>query len=248
MPTDPRSLAGLAALVLLAATLYSSVGHAGASGYLAAMALYGVTPAAMRPTALVLNVLVASIGTVRFASAGHTPWRLLSRLLLGSIPAAFVGGTMMLPERVFEPVLAALLVLAAVRLWFPGQARVVRARPSALGAVGIGAVLGLAAGLTGIGGGIFLSPLLILTGWENPRAAAGASAPFILANSIAGLLGQVSTAQAIPHQAGVLVVMAVLGGSVGSWLGAKRLDHLALKRVLAVVMLIASTKLLAAAF
>jgi hypothetical protein len=114
--------------------------------------------------------------------------------------------------------------------------------------VAIGVVLGLAAGLTGIGGGVFLSPILILTGWEDPRRAAGASAPFILANSIAGLLGHISTAQPVPQQATLLVVAALSGGLFGSWLGAQRLQPLALRRVLALVMVVASTKLIAAAF
>jgi uncharacterized membrane protein YfcA len=248
MPTDPIAVAGLAALVLLAAVLYSSVGHAGASGYLAAMALYGVAPTVMRPTALVLNILVATIGTMRFARAGHTPWRLLGPLCAGSVPAAFLGGRIAVPAHVYEPLLAALLILAALRLWFPGDRTVPRPHPSLAGFVVVGVVLGLAAGLTGIGGGVFLSPILILTGWETPRRAAGASAPFILVNSIAGLLGYMSTAQTIPPQAAVLVVVALGGGLFGSWLGARRLQPLALKRVLAVIMVIASTKLLAAAF
>jgi hypothetical protein len=248
MPSDPASLAGLATLVLIAAMLYSSVGHAGASGYLAAMALFGVTPSAMKPTALVLNILVAVVGTVRFATAGYTPWRLLAPLCVGSIPAAFVGGSIALPAHVYEPLLATLLILAALRLWFPSESTVARAHPSRAGFTAVGVVLGLASGLTGIGGGVFLSPVLILTGWGNPRRAAGASAPFILVNSIAGLLGHISTAQPVPGQATVLVVVALAGGLFGSWLGAQRLQPLALQRVLALVMLIASTKLLAAAF
>ena len=248
MPTDPASLAGLAALVLVAAVLYSSVGHAGASGYLAAMALYGVAPSAMKPTALVLNIIVALIATTRFGRAGYTPWTLLAPLCLGSIPAAFIGGRITLPVHVHEPLLAVLLILAALRLWFPGEGAVARPHPSAPGLVAIGVVLGLAAGLTGIGGGVFLSPILILTGWDDPRRAAGASAPFILANSIAGLLGHISTAQPVPQQATILVAAALSGGLFGSWLGAKQLQPLALRRVLALVMIVASTKLIAAAF
>ena len=248
MPTEAASMAGLTALVLVAAVLYSSVGHAGASGYLAAMALFGATPAAMKPTALVLNILVAIVGTVRFASAGYTPWPLLLPLCFGSIPAAFVGGAIALPAHVYEPLLAVLLVLAALRLWFPGNSSVARSRPSFAGFVIVGVVLGMAAGLTGIGGGVFLSPVLILTGWEDPRRAAGASAPFILANSVSGLLGHISAAQAVPPQAAGLVVVALAGGLFGSWLGARRFQPRALKRVLAIVMVIASTKLLAAAF
>jgi hypothetical protein len=212
------------------------------------MALFGVTPAAMKPTALVLNILVAVVGTVRFASAGHTPWRLLVPLCIGSIPAAFIGGTIALPAHVYEPLLAILLILAALRLWFPGQTPAARPRPTSAGFIAVGVVLGLAAGLTGIGGGVFLSPVLILTGWEDPRRAAGASAPFIVVNSASGLLGHVCAAHDVPPQAAALVVAALAGGLLGSWLGAQRFQPLALKRVLALVMVIASTKLLAAAF
>jgi uncharacterized membrane protein YfcA len=248
MPTDPVSLAGLAALVLIAAALYSSVGQAGASGYLAAMALYGVAPAAMKPTALALNILVAIIGTARFGNAGHTPWRMLIPLCFGSVPAAFIGGRIALAPCTYEPLVAALLILAAIRLWFPGELRGSATQASDIACLAVGAALGFIAGLTGIGGGVFLAPILILTGWETPRRAAGASAPFILVNSISGLLGHISAAREVPPQAAVLIAAAVVGGFAGSWLGSQQFHPLALKRVLAVAMLIASTKLLATAF
>jgi uncharacterized membrane protein YfcA len=248
VPSDPVSLAALSILVLIAAVLYSAVGHAGASGYLAAMALFGVPASTMKPTALVLNVLVAIIGTARFARAGQTPWTLLMPLCAGSIPAAFVGGRITLPNHLFEPLLAVLLCMAAARLWSSGDQVVGQARPRPGALVGVGMGLGFLAGLTGIGGGVFLSPIVILAGWETPRRTAGASAPFILANSIAGLIGHVSAGQPVPRQVGVLAVMAIVGGFVGSWLGATRLDQRTLRRVLAVVMVVASLKLLAAAW
>ena len=246
MPTDPVALGGLATLVGVAAVLYSSVGHAGASGYLAAMALYGVAPAAMKPTALVLNVLVATLGTVRFARAGHTPWRLLLPLCAGSVPAAFLGGRMQLPTHVHEPFLAVLLILASFRLWFPSSRVIARPRPSFAGLVLVGAVLGLAAGLTGIGGGVFLSPILILTGWEEPRRTAGASAPFILVNSIAGLAGHLTSVQFVPPAIAVWAVAAISGGLLGAAYGSRKLATRTLQRLLAAVLLTAGLKLILA--
>jgi len=190
VPSDPAALAGLAALVLAAAVLYSSVGHAGASAYLAAMALFGVSPEASKPAALVMNVAVATVGTLRFASAGLVPWRRLAPLVLGSVPAAFVGGVMALPTSVHRLVLGVLLAVASLRLLWAGPREIARrALPAVAAARGLGALIGLFAGLTGVGGGIFLSPLLLLTGWEETRRTAGASVTFILANSVSGLLG-----------------------------------------------------------
>ena len=177
--------------MLAAAVLYSSVGHAGASAYLAAMGLFGVAPAAMRPAALVMNVVVATAGTWRFASAGVVPWRLLTPLCAASVPAAFVGGAVQLPARVYAPLLALTLVFGAWRLWAQLERADLRPAPGARVLLAVGAGFGLLAGLTGIGGGIFLSPTLILAGWETPRRTAGASVTFILANSIAGLLAVV---------------------------------------------------------
>src|SRR5438552_3434470 len=162
MPVPQVAL--LAACILIAALLYSSVGHGGASGYLAAMALFGVAPAVMRPTALVLNLLVAAIATVQFARSGHFSWRLFWPFALGSIPLAFVGGTITLPTHVYRQLLGIVLLFAAYRLFLSSKATAdapLRRMPVAL-AVAIGCVIGLLSGLTGVGGGIFLSPLLLV--------------------------------------------------------------------------------------
>lgn len=246
MPSDPLPLAALAALVLVVAVLYSSVGHAGASGYLAAMALFGVPPATMKPAALVMNLVVALVGTWRFAWAGLIPWRLLLPLCLGSVPAALVGGFVALPTRAHRVLIGLILVFAAVRLAWQGEAQTTRRpppRPPWL--VGIGASFGLVAGLTGVGGGIFLSPLLILSGWEETRRTSGASVAFILLNSAAGLLGHLGAGRAIPPGVAALVPMALLGGLYGSWLGVRRFSTTTLRRLLSVVLLIAGAKLLA---
>src|SRR2546426_9637725 len=173
-PTDPGQLAALAALVLAAAVLYSSVGHAGASAYLAAMGLFGVAPAAMRPAALAMNVVVATAGTWRFASAGAVPWRLLAPLCAASVPAAFVGGAIQLPAKLYAPLLALTLVFAAWRLWSQLERADLRPAPGARVLLAIGGGFGLLAGLTGIGGGIFLSPTLVLPRRGAPPPAAGA--------------------------------------------------------------------------
>ena len=181
----------LALLFFVAAVLYGMVGHAGASAYLAIMALVGVSPEVMRPTALVLNILVASIVTLRFARAGYV--RPISALpfLIGSIPAAFIGGAILLPPELYRPLVGAVLIVAAFRFGVtaasPGEEFPPRA--PILPAVISGAVIGLLAGLTGTGGGIFLTPLLLVAGWAGTRFAAGTSAIFILANSVSGLAG-----------------------------------------------------------
>ena len=238
-------MAGLAALIFIAAVLYSSVGHGGASGYLAAMALFGIPAPVTKPAALVMNIAVAAIGAVRFGRRGLVPWAMLAPLCIGSIPAAALGGFIDLPIRTHRILLGLVLLFAAVRLWMHDEAAVPRkALPSAAARVGIGGFLGLLSGLTGIGGGIFLSPLLILTGWEETRRTAGASAAFILVNSIAGLAGHLAAGRRIPGEAALLAPVAIAGGLIGAGLGATRLPTLVLRRLLAVVLVVAGVKLL----
>jgi uncharacterized membrane protein YfcA len=244
MPTAPADLAVLMSLVLMAALVYSSGGHAGASAYLAIMALYSVAPSVMRPTALVMNIAVASIGSTRFIRAKAVPWHLLGPLCAGSIPAAFVGGRIKLAPGTYLSLLGALLLAAACALWLRPKSPVTRSPPRPAWLVAIGGVLGFAAGLTGIGGGIFLSPLLILTGWEEPRRTSGAAAVFILVNSVLGLFGQLSSLARVPVQAVPLAITAMCGGLVGSWLGVHRLQPLPLRRVHAVVLVVSGAKLL----
>lgn len=244
MTAVPLDVAALTLLVLAAAALYSSGGHAGASAYLAIMALYSVAPAVMRPTALVMNIAVASIGSTRFIRARAVPWHLILPLCAGSIPAAFAGGRIKLSPGTYLLVLGAVLLVAALFLWLRPKTAVLQKAPPRGWLVGIGAVLGFVAGLTGIGGGIFLSPLLILTGWEEPRRTSGAAAVFILVNSILGLLGRLSSVSAIPPQAAPLAIAAICGGLIGSWLGVHRLQPVVLRRVHSVVVLVSGAKLL----
>jgi uncharacterized membrane protein YfcA len=178
-----EAIALLAGLFFAAAILYSSVGHAGASAYLAAMALVGMAPDSMRPTALALNVFVSTIVVVRFSRAGHLPWRQLVPLVGGSIPMAFVGGLIDLPGEIYRPLVAAVLLAGALRLATarPGGAERADADVPGVAGVASGAGIGLLAGLTGTGGGIFLTPLLVLAGWAGTRGAAGLSVVLVLA-------------------------------------------------------------------
>jgi uncharacterized membrane protein YfcA len=188
---------------------------------------------------------VAAIGTVRFGTRGLVPWPLLVPLCLGSIPAAAFGGFVALPVSAHRILLGLVLLFAAARLWMHEERQAARRDPPPLLArVVIGAGLGCVSGLTGVGGGIFLSPLLILSGWEDTRRTAGASAAFILVNSVAGLGGHLAAGRAIPPGLAVLVPVAVTGGLIGAWLGATRLPVLVLRRLLAGVLVIAGLKLL----
>ncbi len=235
----------LGLLFLLTALLYSSVGHAGASGYLAAMALFDMAPAQMKPTALVLNASVAAIGTWNFWRGGWFRWRLFWPFALTSIPAALIGGAITLPDIYYRPLVGAVLIYSGARLLLPvGRSDQAPSPPSLPVALVAGALLGLLSGLTGVGGGIFLSPLLVLAGWATVREAAGVAVPFILVNSIAGLLGRGLVVSTLPAAMPLWLACVLLGGSLGSWLGSHRLPSLAIRRLLAVVLLLAGGKLL----
>lgn len=240
----PESLL-LALLFLAAATLYASVGHAGASAYLAAMALLGLAPEVMRPTALVLNLFVATIVVVRFARAGHLPWRSLLPLVAGSVPAAFIGGTIDLPGEAYRPLVAVVLLAGAWRLATasaPDDDTPPRGVPVVTGVLA-GAAIGLLAGLTGTGGGIFLTPLLVLAAWTGTRDAAGLSGAFIGLNSLAGLAGLATGAFTLPAALPLWVAAVVVGGLIGSWLGTARFSVVSLRRALALVLVLAAAKL-----
>ena len=235
----------LSVLILAAAILYSSVGHAGASGYLAAMALVGVAPQVMRPTALILNVLVALIATYRFYKVGAFSWHILWPFALGSVPLAFVGGALTLPGYLYKPVVAVVLFVAAYRLWRQSRVETGEIKPLPTGPAMVwGGSIGLLSGLTGVGGGIFLTPLLLFMSWAPPRQAAGVSAAFILVNSIAGLGGAASSLQRVPPEVGYLAVAAVLGGLLGTELGTRYLGNTGLRQALAVVLVVAGFKML----
>lgn len=245
MPTETVLI--LAGAFFVVATLYTSVGHAGASGYLATMALLGVAPDAMRPIALALNILVASFTVARFAHAGYFRWRALWPFLLGSVPLAALGGASRLASHLYYVVLGvALLLSAIVLLW-----RAYSSHPPGEDAAGIprgpaviiGAAIGLLSGLTGTGGGIFLSPVILLAGWAGPKHTAGISSPFILVNSTVALLAGSFTWASIPPETGWLALAVLAGALLGTWLGLKRLSVPGLLTALAAVLALAAAKL-----
>ena len=240
----------VAAMFLLVAVLYSTVGHAGASGYLAVMGLAGLAPEVMRPTALLLNIAVASFTTWRFRAARLFDLKALAPLVAASVPCAFIGGTIRLPTPLYQGIVGAILLVSTVVLvWraysprFRGEEREVRMplAPS----LALGGSIGLLSGLTGTGGGIFLSPVILLMGWAGPKATAGIAAPFILVNSIAGLTGSSLVTRDLPEAMFAFVGCALAGASVGTWLGIRRLPPRALILTLALVMTVAGLKLVA---
>jgi uncharacterized protein len=236
----------LSVLIFLAALLYSSVGHAGASGYIAAMALFGLAPAVMKPTALVLNILVASIATVQFYRAGYFDWKTFWPFALGSIPFAFLGGALSLPASLYKQVLGIVLLFAAYRLFQVIKQTVKtdgKSVPSWL-AILLGAGIGFLSGLTGVGGGIFLSPLLLFMGWAAMRQTAGVSAAFILVNSVAGFAGNYASAQFLPSALPFWAAAAIIGGFIGSRFGSYQANPDLIRRLLAVVLAIAGLKMI----
>lgn len=233
-------------LLFLAALLYSSVGHAGASAYLAAMALLSVSPAIMKPTALALNICVASFVLFRYVRAGLWEPRIAWACVLGSAPFAFIGGAWTLPGHYYKPLLGVLLLLAALRLLWPQKtdASVSVIQPSNIFlASACGAGIGFVSGLTGTGGGIFLSPLLIFMRWVEIRKTLGTAALFILCNSLAGLAGNIASVGKLPAELPWMILTVMGGALLGTWLGIARLNISGLQRALGVVLVIASLKL-----
>jgi uncharacterized protein len=239
----------LAALIFVAAVLYSSVGHAGASGYLAVMGLAGVSPTVMKPTALTLNILVAVIATIKYYRVGAFSWRLFWPFALASIPFAYLGGTVVLASHFYKPLVGAVLVYAAWRSFSTAHhpAQSVVARPPLPLLLLVGAALGFLSGLTGVGGGIFLSPLLLLFRWAPIKVISGTAAAFVLVNSIAGLAGVVSTSPALPAALPYWAVAAVVGGVIGAEYGSRRLGNPVIHKILALVLVIAGVKMIAMA-
>jgi uncharacterized membrane protein YfcA len=238
----------LAILIFAAAALYSSVGHGGASAYLAAMALVGLAPAEMKPMALTLNIMVASVATVRFYRAGYFSGSLLLPFAVASVPCSFIGGYITLPGHLYKTILGIILLFAAFVMFRAAHNAAdeqPQVRPIPLWAALLsGASIGLLSGLTGTGGGIFLSPLLLFLGWAETRQSSGLAAGFILVNSIAGLLGNVSSVGALSTSIFFLAPSAIIGGFIGSQYGSKHIGTANLRRLLAVVLVIAGLKLI----
>jgi uncharacterized membrane protein YfcA len=244
---NPLGWMVLLAAVFTVAFFYSSVGHGGATGYLAALALLGVAPASARVAVLITNVLVASIAWWRFQQAGHFEWRILLVFALASVPCALLGSRVHVSAQAYKLILGSVLTVAGVVLLFRSRWQTEEAPlrqfiwPVALI---IGVVLGFLAGLTGIGGGVFLSPLLYLFRWVKPKTTGGISAGFIVLNSAAGLAG--TGWESITHAGSLLwlTLPAVMGALLGTHFGAKRWSTRTFSRVLAGVLIFAGGKLL----
>ena len=234
----------LAALIAVAALLYASVGHGGASAYLAAMALYGLAPETMKPTALVLNLVVASVGTITHLRAGNVDMRTLVPLIAASIPAAYVGGATKVGAEAYLPLLGGTLLVAAGRLAWPFKESQALRTPPVFALALAGVSIGFLSGLVGIGGGIFLSPLLLLFRWADARKTAGASAVFILVNSASGLTGHLASLQKVPGELWIWAPCALVGGLLGAWFGAHKVPAVAFRRLLALVLVVAAVKML----
>lgn len=244
----PPSIAYVLPFILVGAILYTSVGHGGATAYLAVLTLAGYEVADLVTTVLVLNILAAGIAFAHFRQAGHLRWRLLLPFLVTSVPAAYLGGKVPLSGRAQTIVLGVALLVAAARFLLvpkPPELRVPREGPVFfLGAPALGAALGFLAGTTGIGGGIFLSPILLALGWADIKQTASVSSAFIVLNSAAGLAAKLPR---VPLDVALLTPMAltVIGGAlVGAWAGARRLRTRAMQVLLGVVLLVAGAKAL----
>jgi len=244
-----ESILILGVLIFAAAMLYASVGHAGASGYLAAMALFGMAPVEMKPAALMLNIFVAVIAVVKYVRAGRFSWHIFWPFAIASIPFAYLGGLILLPGMYYKPIIGLILLYAAVRFYIDSKkSDYVIKKPVMPVVLVSGAALGFISGLVGVGGGIFLSPLVIMLQWEEVKKVSGVAAAFILVNSVAGLLGFLSTnVPRLPDGIGIWVASAIIGGYIGAEYGSKRFGNSTIKLMLSLVLLIAGVKMFATA-
>ncbi|MEX1045425.1 MAG: sulfite exporter TauE/SafE family protein [Chthoniobacterales bacterium] len=240
---EPSGVWVLALAMFVVALLYSSVGHAGASGYIAVLTLAGLGVEVIRPTALALNILVAAIGFVQWWRAGHFSWALFWPFALLSVPGAFLGGWVEVPADYLQILLGVVLWFSAWRLFCRKEDPPEVARPRRRVALASGAGLGFLSGLTGTGGGIFLTPLMLFCRWARVKEAAAVSSLFILVNSSSGLAGYAKSGRDLPEFAWPLVVVVAIGGFLGSRLGSRHLPARGIAMLLAVVLVIAGAKL-----
>ena len=232
-------------LLFVVAFLYASVGHGGASGYLALMAIYSVTPAVMRPTALLLNLFVSLTSFIQFYRGGHFKWKTFLPFALASIPLSFVGGMISVDSSIYKKLLGILLLFPIARFLFlpnadPSEMKESKLVPSLI----IGGIIGLLSGMIGIGGGIILSPVLLILKWTNQKQTAAISALFIFVNSLAGLAGQLTKGISFSADMYVYVAVAFVGGICGAYFGSLKFNQNILKNVLAGVLMLAVYKLL----
>ena len=237
----------IAGCLFLGAILYTSVGHAGASAYIAVMTLFDLPPLVIKPTALTLNIFVSSYTSFRYIKSNFFNKPLFLSLILGSVPAAYIGGHINLPSHIYKPIIGVLLLLSGIRFLVQAlqtdKAQQAVNRPLA---IIIGACVGLLSGITGTGGGIFLSPLIIWLGWVSVKQASGTVSAFIFVNSIAGLLGNFQSTSSLPSELPIFLVAVLLGAFIGTRFGISRFSSVGVKRALGFVLLIAGAKFLLA--
>jgi uncharacterized membrane protein YfcA len=232
-------------LLFLVAFLYASVGHGGASGYLALMALFSFSPDVMKPTALLLNLFVSIVSFIQFYRGGHFIWKIFWPLALASVPMAFVGGLIHLDATIYKKILGVLLLIPIIRFLFFGNIKVNEIKaPNIFLSLLIGAVIGFLSGMIGIGGGIILSPILLLLKWTDMKQTAAISALFIFVNSLSGLAGQLTKGIHFSTDMYGYVAVAFIGGLCGAFFGALKFKHTVLKNMLAIVLMLAAYKLL----
>ncbi len=232
-------------LLLLVAFLYASVGHGGASGYLALMAIFSIAPNVMKPTALLLNLFVSATSFIQFYRANHFKWKIFLPFAIASIPMAFLGGLVLVNGTMYKRMLGGFLLISAIRFLVFPNFKVAEIKKSNIAlSLLIGAVIGLLSGMIGIGGGIILSPVLLLLKWTDQKQTAAISAAFIFVNSVSGLAGQISKGIHFSEDMLLYVVIAFAGGLLGSYFGAIRFKQPVLKNVLAVVLIMAAYKLI----
>jgi len=232
-------------ILFLVAFLYASVGHGGASGYLALMAIFSISPEVMKPTALLLNLFVSMTSFIQFYRGKHFNWKIFLPFAIASVPMAFLGGLITIDAGVYKKILGLLLLIPIIRFLFFANLQPSELRKSNTGlSLVIGAVIGFLSGLIGIGGGIILSPVLLLLKWTDMKQTAAISALFIFVNSISGLAGQLQKGIAFSADMYMYVAIAFAGGICGAYFGSLKFNQTLLKYLLAVVLMLAAYKLL----
>lgn len=241
---SPELIPFLAISIFAVAILYASVGHGGASGYLAVMALFALAPESLKPTALLLNIVVAGVGSYLYLGARQFSWKVFWPFAVTSIPASFMGGYFSLSPEIYRPALGLVLLFAAWRLFVRKDRKDYESTPPQINiAMLVGTVLGFTSGLIGVGGGIFLSPLMIILGWARVREVSGIAALFILVNSISGLLGHLSSLQHLPDYAPMLAGVALVGGSIGALCGSRHLPVKIILQAMSFMLVVAGGKM-----
>ena len=231
--------------IFLVALLYASVGLGGGSGYLAIMGLFNIDPVIMRPAALGLNILVASIGTYKYSRAGFFSWKLFLPFAIASIPFAFLGGRLNLDGDIYKGLVGILLLYSATRLFFTAHKAEEKTPvpPPLRISLLAGAIIGFVAGIIGVGGAIFLAPMLLLMNWASPKDTAGISVVFILVNSISGFFGYMSHTPKFPPQILYWGIAVTIGGWIGAEYGSSRLPNLLIRKILAGILLVGGAKM-----